>query len=150
MVLKIAFLQVMILFYCLDLVSNKLFLTTDKKIMCWGLPCMDTLAEGWEGVQSTTDSGTQVSSKSRLIYWGYGQLLIPLPMAIDSRADSGAFAFSHWHLWSGVSPSAVSGCRQALGWLTENVPAAHAHVGWFVQDSCSLARLAVSPPTMLF
>lgn len=146
MVLKFAFLQVMILFYCLDLVSNKLFLTTaKKKIMCWGLPCMDTLVEGWEGMQSTTDSGTQVSSKSRLIYWGYGQA---------------SYTPSQWPLDPGwlccvclpslASPSAVSGCSQALGWLTENVPAMHAHVGWFVQYSCSLARLAVSPPTMLF
>lgn len=65
MLLKFAFLQVMILFYCLDLVSNKLFLIMDKKVMRWGLPYMGTPCGGVRRhAVNNVDSGTQVSSKS--------------------------------------------------------------------------------------
>lgn len=61
-------------------------------------------------------------------------------------------SFLHWHLGSCVSVViSLWVQRQALGWLWEEVPAAHVHGGWFGRAAeAQVGWLTVSPTVLIF
>lgn len=111
---------------------------------CWKQPYRDSpLGRGREGAESITDFRSQVISKSWLLYWRYGQTSCVTSQGPTTYvANSAILSYIRWHLWSGISMWAVSGCSSRSWFVSGRKYPPYVHEGWFGQGDYGLGRLA--------